>query len=174
MEKLYENYVDGIVSNEEYIYLKKEYDDQYRTASASMEEIRQKKARINDAFAGDNKWLKAIEGIRSETELSQQIVDKMIIEAITSYTRPYGFIPKLRFVKNHESTITCVRNNMGVAIVDEWVWAKGAEDIRWIPFRAKDIVSIARMSARESEQNNLMEKILSEVISEQEAARKTM
>ena len=103
-----------------------------------------------------------------------QIVDKMIIEAITSYTRPYGFIPKLRFVKNHESTITCVRNNMGVAIVDEWVWAKGAEDIRWIPFRAKDIVSIARMSARESEQNNLMEKILSEVISEQEAARKTM
>ena len=78
LEKLYENYVDGIVSNEEYIYLKKEYDDQYRTASASMEEIRQKKARINNAFAGDNKWLKAIEGIRSETELSQQIVDKMI------------------------------------------------------------------------------------------------
>ena len=78
LEKLYENYVDGIVSNEEYIYLKKEYDDQYRTASASMEEVRQKKARINDAFAGDNRWLKAIEGIRSETELSQQIVDKMI------------------------------------------------------------------------------------------------
>ena len=78
LEKLYENYVDGIVSNEEYIYLKKEYDDQYRTASALMEEIRQKKAMINGAFAGDNKWLKAIEGIRSETELSQQIVDKMI------------------------------------------------------------------------------------------------
>ena len=35
-------------------------------------------ARINDAFAGDNKRLKAIEGIGSETELSQQIVDKMI------------------------------------------------------------------------------------------------
>lgn len=34
LEKLYENYVEGIVSNEEYIYLKKEYDDQYRTASA--------------------------------------------------------------------------------------------------------------------------------------------
>ena len=63
---------------------------------------------------------------------------------------------------------------MGVAIVDEWVWAKGAEDVRWIPFRAKDIVSIARMSARESEQNILMERILTEVISEQEAARKTL
>ena len=103
-----------------------------------------------------------------------EIVDKMIVEAIASYTRPYGFIPKLRFVKNHESTITCVRNNMGVAIVDEWVWAKGAEDIMWIPFRAKDIVSIARMSVRESEQDLMMERILSDVISEQEARKKSL
>ena len=103
-----------------------------------------------------------------------EIVDKMIVEAIASYTRPYGFIPKLRFVKNHESTITCGRNNMGVAIVDEWVWAKGAEDIMWIPFRAKDIVSIARMSVRESEQDLMMERILSDVISEQEARKKSL
>lgn len=100
-----------------------------------------------------------------------EIVDKMIVDAIASYTRPYGFIPKLRFVKNHESTITCVRNNMGVAIVDDWVWAKNADDIRWIPFRAKDTVSVARMSVRESEQDLRMEQILSEVIREQEEAR---
>ncbi len=100
-----------------------------------------------------------------------EIVDKMIIEAISSYTRPYGFIPKLRFVKNHESTITCVRNNMGVAIVDEWVWAKGAQDIKWIPFRAMDQVSIARMSVRESEQVLFMEDILRQVIHEQEEHR---
>lgn len=103
-----------------------------------------------------------------------EIVDKMIIDAITSYTRPYGFIPKLRFVKNHESTITSVRNNMGVAIVDEWVWAKDSEDIMWIPFRAKDQVSIARMSARESDQVLTMEKVLKEVIAEQEKQRNTL
>ena len=101
-----------------------------------------------------------------------EIVDKLIVDAIASYTRPYGFIPKLRFVKNHESTITCVRNNMGVAIVDEWVWAKNADDIKWIPFRARDTVSIARMSVRESEQDLRMEQILSDVIKEQETARK--
>jgi DNA-binding transcriptional LysR family regulator len=102
-----------------------------------------------------------------------EIVDKMIVDTITSYTRPYGFIPKVRFVKNHESTITCVRNNMGVAILDEWVWAKNADDLRWIPFKAKDSVSIARMSARESGPVLAMEKILRDVIEEQEKHRNT-
>ena len=102
-----------------------------------------------------------------------EIVDKMIVDTITSYTRPYGFIPKVRFVKNHESTITCVRNNMGVAILDEWVWAKNADDLRWIPFKAKDSVSIARMSARESGPVLAMENILRDVIEEQEKHRNT-
>jgi DNA-binding transcriptional LysR family regulator len=102
-----------------------------------------------------------------------EIVDKMIVDTITSYTRPYGFIPKVRFVKNHESTVTCVRNNMGVAIFDEWVWAKNADDLRWIPFKAKDSVSIARMSARESGPVLAMENILRDVIEEQEKHRNT-
>ena len=93
-----------------------------------------------------------------------EIVEKMIVEAISNYTRPYGFIPKLRFVKNHESTITCVRNNMGVTIADEWVWAKGAEDIRWIPFDAKDSIAIARLRSKDNEHVLLMEEILKEII----------
>lgn len=102
-----------------------------------------------------------------------EIVDKMIIDTIATYTRPYGFVPKLRFVKNHESTITCVRNKMGVAIADEWVWAKGAADLAWIPFNAKDTVSIARMSARQSEAVDKMEEIIIEVIDEQEKHKET-
>ena len=93
-----------------------------------------------------------------------EIVDKMIIEAISNYTRPYGFIPKLRFVKNHESTITCVRNNMGVTIADEWVWAKGAEDLKWIPFNAEDKITIARLRSKDNEHVLLMENILKEII----------
>lgn len=93
-----------------------------------------------------------------------EIVDKMIIDAISGYTRPYGFIPKLRFVKNHESTITCVRNNMGVTIADEWVWAKDADDLRWIPFKASDSIAIARLRTKDDEHIMSMEKILMETI----------
>lgn len=94
-----------------------------------------------------------------------EIVDKMIVEAISEYTRPYGFIPNVRFVKNHESTITCVRNNMGVTIADEWVWAKDADDLEWISFNAYDTVSIARRGGKENENVLAMEKILKDIIS---------
>ena len=94
------------------------------------------------------------------------IVDNMIIEAISSFTRPYGFVPKLTFVKNHESMITCVRNNMGVAIVDEWVWAKDAADLRWIPFNASDVVTVARFKSNDSEYVLKMEEVLEGVVRE--------
>ena len=95
-----------------------------------------------------------------------EIVDKLIVEAISNYTRPYGFIPKVRFVKNHESTITCVRNNMGVMIADEWVWAKGADDLKWIPFNSSDSIAITRLKSKDNENVLLMEKILKEIIAE--------
>ena len=88
----------------------------------------------------------------------------MIADAISNYTRPYGFVPNLRFVKNHESTITCVRNNMGVTIGDELMWAKDAEDLKWIPFNASDIVSVARLTAKASENIVDMEEILIEIL----------
>ena len=97
-----------------------------------------------------------------------ELEEKLIIEAISSYSRPYGFIPKLSFVKNHESMITCVRNNMGVAIADEWVWAKGAADLSWIPLNAKDTISIARMRTKNSEQVISLEAIIEDVITQQE------
>ncbi len=93
-----------------------------------------------------------------------EIVDKMVIEAIYEYTRPYGFMPKLRFVKNHESIITCVRGNIGVAIVDEWVYAKDVKDIRWFPFSASDKVCIARRRNRTDEHIEAMETILEDIL----------
>ena len=105
---------------------------------------------------------------RDETFLAPwEIVDKMIIEATAAYTRPYGFVPEIRFLKNHESVITCVRNNMGVTIADDWVWAKDADDLKWIPINASDTISTVRMRSKESEQVRFMEDLLAEIIDKQ-------
>ena len=101
-----------------------------------------------------------------------EIIDNLIVEAIASYTRPYGFVPELKFVKNHESLITCVRNNMGVAIVDEWVWAKDAADLMWIPFNSTDIISVGSLRSKNTENLLFMEEVLKEVIQEQENTRR--
>lgn len=89
-----------------------------------------------------------------------EIVEKMMVDTISGYTRPYGFLPKLRFVRNRESTITCVRNNLGVTIADDWAWAKNSEDLLWIPFNASDTISVARLKSKENDHILAMEKVL--------------
>ena len=102
---------------------------------------------------------------RDETFLAPwEVVDKMIIEATATYTRPYGFVPEIRFLKNHESTITCVRNDMGVMIADEWVWAKDADDLRWIPIPSTDTIATVRMRHKDSEPILYMETLLTDII----------
>ena len=93
-----------------------------------------------------------------------EILDKMITETVTGYMRPYGFAPKLRFVQNHESMVTCVRNDMGVAIMDEWAWAKNAADLRYIPLDVRDDISLVRLASKRSGTIDYMETILAEVI----------
>ena len=95
-----------------------------------------------------------------------EVIDKMIIETIAGYTRPYGYVPKMTFVKNHESAITCIRNNMGVGIFDDWVWARNASDLRYISFDARDDIVIARMRNRNDTQIRSLCEILRSVISD--------
>ena len=117
----------------------------------------------NNSHAGKDDLI--LGDFRDETFLAPwEIVDKMIIEATAANTRPYGFVPDIRFLKNHESTITCVRNDMGVMIADEWVWAKNADDLRWIPIPSKDIIATVRMRHKDSEPIIFMETLLADII----------
>ena len=53
---------------------------------------------------------------------------------------------------------------MGVTIADDWVWAKSADDLKWIPFKAQDTIAVARLKSKDSENQLVMEKILTEII----------
>lgn len=82
LEKLYENYVEGIISNEEYVFMKKEYEQRQKDISRNLDELRQKKSNVSNAFIGNDKWLKAVKAIEKEGELSQRIIDELINKVI--------------------------------------------------------------------------------------------
>jgi len=92
------------------------------------------------------------------------IVDKMVTRIIESYCEPYGFVPDVRFVNNNESMITCVRNNLGVAISDEWSWVKDSPDIRHIPLSQKDKIVVSMLANNADDKVNETAKILRELI----------
>lgn len=93
-----------------------------------------------------------------------EIVGKMITRVLATYCEPYGFTPEIEFVHNSESVITCVRNNMGVAIVDDWVWCIHSPTLRYIELEAVDEICVTRMKEGVNEQTLFLTELLEDVV----------
>ena len=90
----------------------------------------------------------------------------MISRILNLYCEPYGFTPEIEFVHNNESMITCVRNNMGVAIVDDMVWCIDSPSLRYITLSARDNICVARMKEGITEQTQYLSDLLEEVVTQ--------
>jgi len=94
------------------------------------------------------------------------VVDKMVRRIVTAYCEPYGFVPNVEFVHNNESMITCVRNNLGVAITDEWTWIKDSPDVKFLPLDSRDKIVVSTISDVHDEKTKAAAEILKKVIPE--------
>lgn len=83
-EKLYESYVEHILDEQEYLFAKKEYDEEYARISAELEEARLKKRHFDQAFQSENKWLKTIHLVQGAEEMTPQLV-KAVVKAVRVY-----------------------------------------------------------------------------------------
>ena len=83
-EKLYESYVEHILDEQEYLFAKKEYDEEYARISAELEEARHKKRHFDQAFQSENKWLKTIHLVQGAEEMTPQLV-KAVVKAVRAY-----------------------------------------------------------------------------------------
>ena len=76
--RLYEDFADGILDEEEYTFAKKCYDEQYADLSRRLDEAVQRRTRFNEAMSADNKWIKLMKSVSTATQLSQELVDEAI------------------------------------------------------------------------------------------------
>ena len=83
-EKLYESYVEHILDEQEYLFAKKEYDEEYARISAELEEARLKKRHFDQAFQSENKWLKTIHLVQGAEEMTPQLI-KAVVKAVRVY-----------------------------------------------------------------------------------------
>lgn len=90
------------------------------------------------------------------------IVENIVSKAVSGYLKEYGFMPKLQYVPNFESMISCVRNCMGVAITDEWVWALVSDDLGVLEIDARDSIVLAMMKSN----NDVVARNLAEIVKE--------
>ena len=76
--RLYEDFTEGILDEEEYAFAKKAYDEQYVDLSRRLDEAVQRKVKFAEAMSEDNKWLTLMKSVSGATMLSHELVDESV------------------------------------------------------------------------------------------------
>ena len=76
--RLYEDFTEGILDEEEYVFAKKAYDEQYADLSRRLDEAVQRKVKFAEAMSEDNKWLTLMKSVSGATMLSHELVDESV------------------------------------------------------------------------------------------------
>ena len=83
-ERLYEDFTDGILSPEEYMAVKKKYDDEYQELSEKANEVQARMIRLKKSFSSGNLWLKSMGMLEGKTEVTMELVTALI-DRLTIY-----------------------------------------------------------------------------------------
>ena len=76
--KLYEDYTEGIIDEEEYLYMKETYEREYEQLDRQLSAFIQKKCDYNEAFSSENRWIKLMKSVRNVGKLSKEVVDAVV------------------------------------------------------------------------------------------------
>ena len=76
--RLYEDFAEGLLDEEEYSFAKKSYDEQFADLSRRLDEAVQRRSKFNEAMSVDNKWITLMKSVSTATKLSQDLVDESV------------------------------------------------------------------------------------------------
>ena len=76
--RLYEDFAEGLLDEEEYTFAKKNYDEQFADLSRRLDEAVQRRSKFTEAMSVDNKWITLMKSVSSATKLSQELVDESV------------------------------------------------------------------------------------------------
>ena len=76
--RLYEDFAEGLLDEEEYTFAKKSYDEQFADLSRRLDEAVQRRRKFNEAMSVDNKWITLMKSVSTATQLTQDLVDESV------------------------------------------------------------------------------------------------
>lgn len=76
--RLYEDFTEGILDEEEYIYAKETYSKEYELLNQQLEELTVKRTEYREMASLENKWIRMMKNLRGTRKLSQELVDTAI------------------------------------------------------------------------------------------------
>lgn len=98
--RLYEDFVDGILTEEEYSFAKSSYDYDFDRLNCFLEDATKRKRDFNDAMSSNNKWIQLMKSVSRARKLTpglvQECIEKVLIhdggdiELIIKYSDIYA------------------------------------------------------------------------------------
>ena len=76
--RLYDDYADGILDEEEYTFAKKTFDSQFAELTKLLEEAILCRNRFQEAISDGNRWISLMKSISGAAQLTQELVDSSI------------------------------------------------------------------------------------------------
>ncbi len=82
-ERLYEDFTEGILTPEEYQYMKQQFDNEYQELNAQYNSLQMKQQKLKKALSDKNEWYLHMQMIQQSKEVEESVlkamVDKIII-----------------------------------------------------------------------------------------------
>lgn len=76
--RLYEDFSEGILTEEEYTFAKASYDDDFARLNLELEDAITRRTEFNDAMSSNNKWIQLMKSVSKAKKLTQALVDESI------------------------------------------------------------------------------------------------
>ena len=76
--RLYADYADGVLDEEEYSFAKKSYDSQFAGLTKLLEETVLRRNRFQEAMSDTNRWIVLMKSVSGTAQLTQELVDAAI------------------------------------------------------------------------------------------------
>lgn len=76
--RLYEDFADGILSDEEYAYAKSSFDGRWEALIHQLDELTARRNQYSETMSGENRWIKQMKSVEITDTLTQAIVDATI------------------------------------------------------------------------------------------------
>ena len=76
--RLYEDFTDGILTEEEYTFAKASYDDDFARLNLQLEDAITRRKNFNDAMSSNNKWIQLMKSVSKAKKLTQALIDESI------------------------------------------------------------------------------------------------
>ena len=92
--RLYEDYTDGILNEQEYSFAKRTYDQEYETLNRQLDELTARRNEYQEAMSADNKWITLMKSVRNCKKLTQDLVDTVIEKVLVYEDRSIEVVMK--------------------------------------------------------------------------------